>query len=172
MALRKILIYPHPILRQQAEAVTKFDAELERLLTDMAETMYEAPGIGLAANQIGIPLQVVVIDIGPKDEKKVLELINPQIVPLGEECETNEEGCLSVVDLCAKVKRFRKIGVTALDRHGEPLDFVAEEMFARVVQHEVDHLRGTLFLDHLSSLKRALYKKKRKKQLQQEEEAA
>jgi peptide deformylase len=171
MALRKILIYPHPILRQQAAAVEKFDAELERLLADMAETMYEAPGIGLAANQIGIPLQVVVIDIGPKSEKKVIELINPQIVPLGEECEINEEGCLSVVDLCANVKRFRKIGVTAQDRHGEPLDFVAEEMFARVIQHEVDHLRGILFLDHLSSLKRALYKKKRKKQLQEEEAA-
>jgi peptide deformylase len=171
MSLQKILAYPHPILRQQAEPVATFDAKLERLLTDMAETMYEAPGIGLAANQIGVPLQVVVIDIGPKNENNLIELINPRIIPLGEETETSEEGCLSVVDLCAKVKRWRKINVTASDRQGKPLDFVADELFARVIQHEVDHLRGILFLDHLSPLKRSLYKRKRKKQLLEEEAA-
>lgn len=172
MALRNILTYPHPVLRQEASPVQTFDAELENLLADMAETMYHAPGVGLAANQIGIPLQVVVIDITPAgEEKKPIELINPQVVPLDEECDLNEEGCLSIVDLCAKVRRFRKVGVTARNRRGETMEFEAEGFLARVIQHEVDHLRGKLFLDHLSSLKRALYKKKRKKQLQEEEAA-
>jgi peptide deformylase len=172
MALRTILTYPHPILRQEAAPVEAFDAELENLLADMAETMYQAPGIGLAANQVGVPLQLAVIDITPAgEEKRVIELINPVITPLGEECDIDEEGCLSIVDLCAKVKRFRKIKVTAQNRHGEAMEFEAEEFFARVIQHEVDHLRGKLFLDHLSYLKRTLYKKRRKKQLQEEEAA-
>jgi peptide deformylase len=173
MALRKILTYPHPILKQKASPVKAFDEELEKLLADMAETMYEAPGIGLAANQIGVPLQVVVIDISRTgEENELIELINPRITPLGEECETDEEGCLSVVDLCGKVKRFLNLCVTAQDRRGHPLEFEAEGLLARVIQHEVDHLHGKLFLDHLSSLKRALYKKRRKKQLLQEGEAA
>jgi peptide deformylase len=172
MALREILTYPHPILRQQAAPVTVFDTELERLLADMAETMYAAPGIGLAANQIGVPLQIVVIDIAPSGERELFELVNPQLVPVGEETEVDEEGCLSIVDYTANVKRFRRLQVTAQDRHGQPLAFEAGEMLARVLQHEVDHLQGRLFIDHLSSLKRALYKKRRKKQLQQDEQAA
>jgi peptide deformylase len=173
MALREILTYPHPILRQQAAPVTDFDAALEELLADMAETMYAAPGIGLAANQIGIPLQIVVIDIAPKGaDKELLEFLNPQLAPIGEETDIDEEGCLSVVDYTANVKRFRHLQVTAQDRHGKSMEFEAVDLLARVLQHEVDHLRGRLFIDHLSALKRSLYKKKRKKQLQQDEQAA
>jgi peptide deformylase len=173
MALREIITYPNPILRQKAEPVTAFDAELENLLADMAETMYAAPGVGLAANQIGLPLQILVIDITPKDaEKELIELINPQILPVGEETDIDEEGCLSVPEYSAKVKRYRRLKVTACDRSGASREFEAEGFLARVLQHEVDHLQGRLFIDHLSALKRSLYKKKRKKQLQQEEQAA
>ena len=173
MALREILTYPNSILRQQAEPVTAFDAELEKLLADMAATMYAAPGIGLAANQIGLPLQVVVIDITPKDaDKELIELINPQLLPVGEETDIDDEGCLSVPEFTAKVKRFRHLKVTARNRSGAPLEFEADGLLARVLQHEVDHLQGRLFIDRLSALKRSLYKKKRKKQLQQDEQAA
>ena len=172
MAQREILTYPHPVLRETAAPVTAFDASLERLLADMAETMYAAPGIGLAANQIGVALQVVVIDISPKgEEPHLIELVNPQIT-FGEGAQLDEEGCLSVVDLSAKVKRFQKISVKAQDRAGQHLEFEAEDLFARVIQHEVDHLHGKLFIDHLSALKRSMYKKKRKKQLQQDAQAA
>jgi len=166
MALRKILKYPDPILRQEAEPVTAFDDELKTLVADMVETMYDAPGVGLAANQIGVLKQIVVIDITGSEavEKELVTLINPKITN-GEGEDEDEEGCLSVVDLTAKVKRFTTIQVEAQDLDGKPLNFTAEEFYARVIQHEVDHLNGHLFIDWISSLKRALYKKKRKKQL-------
>ncbi|MBU0682118.1 MAG: peptide deformylase [Proteobacteria bacterium] len=165
MALREILKYPNPLLRKKAEKVTAFDDALQKLIADMAETMYDAPGVGLAAPQIGASLQLLVMDITSREEEpELIVLINPEISE-GEGSEIDEEGCLSVVDLTAKVKRFSKIRVKAQDAEGNHLDFIAEEWFARVIQHEVDHLNGTLFIDHLSSLKRALYKKKRKKQL-------
>ncbi len=172
MAIREILKYPHPVLRETAEPVTVFDDELKTLVADMAETMYEAPGVGLAANQIGVARQVVVIDITPKEEpKELIVLINPRITK-GEGSEIDEEGCLSVVDLCANVTRYAKIWVEAQDATGAPLAFEAEGYYARVIQHEVDHLHGHLFLDWISSLKRSLYKKKRKKQLQAEQKKA
>ncbi|MDH4321000.1 MAG: peptide deformylase [Desulfobulbaceae bacterium] len=169
MALLKILTYPNPILRQQATPVTTFDDELKALVADMAETMYDAPGVGLAANQVGVLKQIVVIDITGSDakEKDLIVLINPRITN-GEGEETDEEGCLSVVEYTAKVKRFTKIQVEAQDIDGKPLNFTAEDFYARVIQHEVDHLNGHLFIDWISSLKRALYKKKRKKQLEAE----
>lgn len=169
MAIRTIITYPHPVLRQKAEKITVFDQELKTLIEDMADTMYKAPGVGLAANQIGIARQLVVIDRSTEDnERKFLTLINPEITG-GEGSVVDEEGCLSVIECYAKVKRFRKIHVTAQDADGNPLEFDAEERFARIIQHEVDHLLGTLFIDRLSSLKRALYKKKLKKILQEEE---
>ncbi|MFZ5758586.1 MAG: peptide deformylase [Thermodesulfobacteriota bacterium] len=168
MALREILKYPHPLLRKPAEPVTEFNEQLHVLITDMAETMYAAPGVGLAANQIGVLQQVVVIDVSPKDEKKLIPLINPEIIE-GEGRQIDEEGCLSVVDYCANVQRFQRIKVRACTPEGKEIEFEAEGWFARVIQHEVDHLRGTLFIDHLSSLKRSLYKKKRKKQLLEEQ---
>lgn len=169
MAIRTIITYPHPVLRQKAEPITVFDQELKILIEDMADTMYKAPGVGLAANQIGIARQLVVIDRSTvENERKFLTLINPEITG-GEGSIVDEEGCLSVIECYAKVKRFRKIHVTAQDADGNPLEFDAEDRFARIIQHEVDHLLGTLFIDRLSSLKRALYKKKLKKLLQEEE---
>lgn len=169
MTIRKIITYPHPVLRQKAELVTLFDQELQTLVQDMVDTMWNAPGVGLAANQIGIAQQVVVVDRSTKDnERAFITLINP-VISAGEGSVIDEEGCLSVIECTANVKRFRKIHVVAQDLAGNPLEFDAEDRYARIIQHEVDHLLGTLFIDRLSSLKRALYKKKLKKLLQDPE---
>ena len=172
MAIKKILTYPDPVLRQKVETVTSFDDSLKELARDLAETMYDAPGAGLAANQIGVCLRVVVIDISQsEDEKKPLVLVNPEIIEK-EGCQIDEEGCLSVIDLTANVERFRKLQVRAQDLNGKTWEFPAEDFFARVIQHELDHLNGILFIDHLSPLKRALYKKKLKKLLREQEEGS
>jgi len=172
MSLRKIYTYPNPVLRKKAEPVTDFGEELQRLVKDMAQTMYDAPGIGLAAPQIGVSKQVVVIDTSTEEEdNQLMVLVNPEILS-GEGSRVDKEGCLSVVDFEAKVKRFAHVSVRALDIEGKINEFEADEWFARVVQHEVDHLNGVLFIDRVSSLKRALYKKKRKKQLQKEAQKA
>lgn len=166
MAVRPILTFPDPLLRQKAAEVTVFDARLKQLAADMAETMYNAPGIGLAANQIGVLLQLVVVDItGTDGRRKFITLANP-VLSEGEGSVVDEEGCLSVIDYTSPVRRFRKIKVTARDLDGNPLEFTAEDRFARVIQHEVDHLLGKLFIDRISSLKRTLYKKKLKRILQ------
>ncbi|HEB50560.1 MAG TPA: peptide deformylase [Desulfobulbus sp.] len=163
MAIKEIITYPHPVLREKAKKITTFDDELRQLAADMGETMYKAPGVGLAANQIGLAVQLVVVDVSrEKDEKKFIALVNP-VLSEGEGSEIDEEGCLSVIDYQAKVKRFRKIKVTAQDLEGKEMEFVAEDRFARIIQHEVDHLNGTLFIDRISRLKLSLYKKKLKK---------
>ena len=168
MSLREIFTYPNPVLRKKAAPVTEFGEELQQLVKDMAQTMYDAPGIGLAAPQIGVSKQVVVMDNTDKEEENQLTvLINPEILS-GEGSLTDKEGCLSVIDFEAKVKRFSHISVRAQDVEGNVNEFEADEWFARVIQHEVDHLNGILFIDRISSLKRALYKKKRKKQLRKE----
>ena len=170
MAIKKIFTYPNPILRQKVERVSIFDDSLKELATDLAETMYAAPGSGLAANQIGECVSVIVIDISSESEdKKHLILVNPEIVDK-EGAQVDDEGCLSVIDLTAKVKRYQKLVVRTQDIEGKIWEFSAEDFLARVLQHEVDHLNGILFIDHLSSLKRALYKKKLKKILQEEQE--
>ena len=169
MAIRKILTYPNQILRQKAEAVTSFDDSLRQLANDLAETMYAAPGAGLAANQIGVSLRVVVVDVSKnKEEKKHLVLVNPEIIEK-EGCQIDEEGCLSVIDLTANVERYSKLVVRAQDPDGKTWEFPAEDFFARVIQHEIDHLNGILFIDHLSSLKRSLYKRRLKKLLRDKE---
>ncbi|HER63172.1 MAG TPA: peptide deformylase [Desulfobacteraceae bacterium] len=166
MAIREILTFPDPVLRKTAKEVTAFDDALKKLSQDMGETMYHAPGVGLAANQIGVLLQIVVVDISTsEEEKKFISLVNP-VISEGEGCVTDEEGCLSVIDYTSTVERFRKIKVTARDLDGNPLEFEAEDRFARIIQHEVDHLHGKLFIDRISPLKRSLYKKKLKKILQ------
>jgi len=170
MAIRTIHTFPDPVLRQKAKKVTRFDDELKQLAADMGETMYEAPGIGLAANQIGVLLQIVVVDVSmPGDRKKFISLINP-VISEGEGSVTDDEGCLSVIDYTSSVKRFKKIKVSAQDLDGKPMEFIAEDRFARVIQHEVDHLQGKLFIDRISALKRSLYKKRLKKMLQAEQE--
>ncbi len=169
MAIRTILTYPHPVLREKVEKITVFDQELQTLVEDMAETMFAAPGVGLAANQIGVARQVVVVDRSTVDnERNYITLVNP-VISDGEGSIIDEEGCLSVIECYAKVKRFQKIHVTAQDVQGNPLEFDAEDRYARIIQHEIDHLLGTLFIDRLSSLKRALYKKKLKNLLLEKE---
>jgi peptide deformylase len=169
MTIRAILTYPNPLLRQKAHPVVTFDTALQQLVDDMAETMYDAPGIGLAATQIGDPKQLIVVDISKdKGEKDFMPLINPKIIS-SEGHQIDEEGCLSVPELTANVKRFKKIIVSYQDINGEALEISAEDRFAVVLQHEIDHLLGILFIDHLSPLKRHLYKKKVKKMLLSEE---
>ncbi len=169
MAIRTIITFPHPVLRQQAEKITTFDEELKTLVNDMADTMYQAPGVGLAANQIGLARSLVIVDPTPDDgNRNFTAYINPEISQ-GEGELVQEEGCLSVIECYAKVKRFQKIHVKAQDVDGNPLEFDAEDRLARIIQHEVDHLHGVLFIDHLSSLKRTLYKKKLKKILKERE---
>jgi peptide deformylase len=170
MALLTILKFPHPVLRTKAEPVSDFGPELARLVADMADTMYVAPGVGLAANQIGVTRQILVYDPAPDPAVRAYQaLINPKIV-VAEGEEMGEEGCLSVREYCAEVKRAWKIVVEAQDLAGRPLVIEAEDFPARILQHEIDHLHGILFIDRISALKRALYKKKLKKLLQAEQE--
>jgi len=135
------------------------------MVADMTETMYDAPGIGLAAPQIGESIQLIVVDVAKLEaEQQVLVMINPRIISQ-EGSQVDEEGCLSVIDLTANVKRFQKITVTYQDLDGNLLEISTEDRFAVVLQHEIDHLHGVLFIDHLSALKRTLYKKKVQKML-------
>ncbi|MDT8334882.1 MAG: peptide deformylase [Desulfurivibrionaceae bacterium] len=170
MPILPILKYPNQTLRRKAAPVREFDAELVALVEDMAETMYAAPGVGLAAPQIGVSKQILVYDPATAEEKgNYTALINPRIVEAEGE-EIGEEGCLSVRELCAEVKRAYRIVVEARDLEGSRLNFEAEGWPARVLQHEIDHLNGILFIDHLSSLKRTLYKKKLKKIIEAEKQ--
>lgn len=147
MATRPILTADEPILRRRARKVTQFDASLHRLLDEMVVTMRDAPGVGLAANQIGVPLQVAVIEL----EEKVTELINPQVVRASGD-EIDWEGCLSIPGFVAEVTRRTKVTVKARDRHGKEFRVKGEELFARALQHEIDHLNGALYIDYLDSL--------------------
>jgi peptide deformylase len=168
MTIRKILTYPAPVLREKAEKIEEFDDALRELAQDMVETMYHAQGVGLAGNQIGIARQIVVVDTSSEEENPTnIVLINP-VISDGEGQIPDQEGCLSVVEYSAKVDRFQKIRITAQDPEGKKIDFIAEDHFARIIQHEVDHLHGKLFIDRISSLKRGLYKKKLKKILKRQ----
>lgn len=168
--IKKIITYPNPILAKKAATVTDFDEDLRQLIVDMVDTMFDAPGAGLAANQIGVSKQVVVINVSEKEkdaDRQSLALINPEIIH-GEGSQVDVEGCLSVIEYSTKVERFQKIVVRAFDITGKECEFEAEDFFARVIQHECDHLEGKLFIDRISSLKRTLYKKKLKKILAEE----
>jgi peptide deformylase len=164
MSIHKIFKYPEPVLRQKTESIAIFDAQLAKLVQDMTETMYDAPGIGLAAPQIGQSVKLIVVDItkDKEGERQCMPLVNPEIIS-HEGTQIDEEGCLSVLDLTASVKRHKKVTVSYQDLHGQTQELSAEDRFAVVLQHEIDHLNGILFIDHLSPLKRALYKKKVKK---------
>jgi len=165
MSLRTILTFPNPILRKKAEKISNFDDSLQTLATDMIETMYDAPGVGLAAPQIGESIQMIVVNAAQdEDGQESLVMINPEITEK-EGTQVDDEGCLSVLDLTASVKRSKKITVCYQDITGEKQEISVEDRFAVVLQHEIDHLHGILFIDHLSTLKRALYKKKIKKML-------
>jgi peptide deformylase len=165
MSLRTIHKFPDPVLRQKAKEITAFDDSLQDLIKDMVETMYDAPGVGLAAPQIGESTQLIVVDISKEeDEQRAMAMINPKITAQ-EGKQVDEEGCLSVIDLTADVKRSRKITVHYQDTKGTEQEMTVEDRFAVVLQHEIDHLNGILFIDHLSTLKRTLYKKKVKKMM-------
>jgi peptide deformylase len=162
MALRTILEYPDPRLRTRAQAVTQFDAELGQLVDDMFETMYAAPGIGLAATQVDVHKRVIVIDVS-KDHDQPLVFINPEILSRSGE-EVTEEGCLSVPDNFAEVKRSSNVRVRARDRNGEVFERDYDDVLAVCIQHEMDHLEGKLFVDYLSDLKRERIRKKLEKE--------
>src|ERR1700731_78028 len=162
MALRTILEYPDPRLRTRAQPVTQFDAEIGRLVDDMFETMYAAPGIGLAATQVDVHQRVIVIDVS-KDHKEPVTLINPEIIAREGEAST-EEGCLSVPGIFDEVKRAAKVRVRSHDRNGEPFERDYDDILAVCIQHEMDHLDGKLFVDYLSDLKRERIRKKLEKE--------
>lgn len=173
MALLPILTLPDPRLRKVSEPVDRIDAEIHRLLDDMLETMYEAPGIGLAAIQVGAPKRIVVVDVGKtEEERNPLFLINPEIVWASEELSSYNEGCLSVPDYFDDVKRPAMVRVRHLDREGKTQEFDAVGLLATVVQHELEHLEGGLFIDNLSRLKRERVVKKFTKAARLDELAA
>jgi peptide deformylase len=158
MAIMKILQFPDPRLREQAQPVAEVDDDVRRLIDDMFETMYDAPGVGLAATQVGIARQVAVMDVSEeKNERRVM--INPEILWQEEEQEV-QEGCLSVPGQYEQVKRFARCQVRALDGEGEPYELEAEDLLAQCIQHEVAHLNGCLYVDMLSELKRGRIRKK------------
>jgi len=156
MAVRPILFLPDRLLRQVSKPVARVDAAVRALVADMLETMYDAPGVGLAAVQIGVPKRVVTIDAtrGDDDEKNPIALINPEIVWESDERISHEEGCLSIPEYLEQVVRSERVKVRFLDLDGKQQELDADGLLARVVQHEVDHINGVLFIDHLSKLKR------------------
>lgn len=164
--IRTILHYPDPELKKKSLPVTVINEKTRELVRDMAETMYAAPGVGLAAPQIGVHQRVVVIDVSAKDEPpKLIVAINPVIIHTeGESYE--EEGCLSVPGYAANVRRHEMVVVKALNLEGEEFTCRAEGLLAVAFQHEIDHLDGTLFVDHLSTLKREMFKKKYRRMLE------
>lgn len=167
MALREIITYPHKVLIEQAKPITEIDKKIWALIDDMAETMYDNSGVGLAANQVGELYRVILVDTSPKDESnELITLINPKIIS-AEGSIAIEEGCLSCLDFKAEIPRAEKITVRALDRDGKTFELRAEGIQAIALQHEIDHLNGTLIINHVSSLKRELYKRRLKKMLRE-----
>ena len=161
MALRQILTEPNEILRRKSLKVDKVDENLQKLMDDMLETMYAAPGIGLAAIQVGIPQRVIVLDISPKDQpKKPMFFVNPEIIDKSKINSTYEEGCLSVPGQFAEIDRPDKCHIKYLDYYGIEKEIKAEGMLATCIQHEMDHLEGILFIDYLSKLKKTMIIKK------------
>ena len=155
MALRDIIILPDPRLRLVSEPVTEIDAEIRQLVEDMFETMYAAPGIGLAAIQVAVPKRVVTLDLAKKDEPPQKQVfINPEITWRSEEKGFYEEGCLSIPEYYEEVERPARVKVKFLDLEGKPQEIEADGLLATCIQHEIDHTNGILFIDHISKLKR------------------
>ncbi|HVY90006.1 MAG TPA: peptide deformylase [Hyphomonadaceae bacterium] len=155
MAIRPILTVPDPVLKQVSKRVDAVTDDTRKLMDDMLETMYAAPGIGLAAVQVGVPLRVIVMDLAKEDERPAPRyFVNPEILETVDETQTYEEGCLSVPDYYDEVERPLKARIKYLDYNGQEVVEWAEGMYAVCIQHEMDHLQGTLFIDHLSRLKR------------------
>lgn len=167
MAIRKIELYPSEILREKAKEVEKFDDELQMLLDDMVETMRHAKGAGLAGNQVGVPLRVIVVDFGALEGKEDIKFfVNPEIVSQEDE-RIDTEGCLSFPQIFVDVKRPKKIKVKALDREGKHFEIEGEDFLSKALSHEIDHLNGILMIDHLSPIKKQFTKKKIKKMIKE-----
>ena len=179
MALRQILTEPNKILREKSLKVNQVDKDLQKLMDDMLETMYAAPGIGLAAIQVGVPKRVIVLDIGwrdkpegkndekQKERKNPLYFVNPEIITKSTNNSTYEEGCLSVPGQFAEIERPDKCHIKYLDYYGQPKELMAEGMLATCIQHEMDHLEGILVIDYLSKLKKSMIVKKLTKHKEQ-----
>ncbi|MBW1727493.1 MAG: peptide deformylase [Deltaproteobacteria bacterium] len=161
METLKILTYPDKFLSEPTKPVENIDEKIQNLVKDMASIMYQAPGIGLAAIQVGVNKSLLVYDVSPRDEKRSLQvLINPRIVESEGTTISEDEGCLSVPDFRANVKRAASVLVEGFDNNEKPLRIEAEGLLAVLLQHEIDHLNGILFIDRISSLKRGMYKRR------------
>jgi peptide deformylase len=164
MAIRPIIIAPDPVLKAKAKPVENIDGGIVRLMDDMLETMYKAPGIGLAAPQIGILQRVIVVDVADKDEEpQPFAMANPEILWQSDETSVHNEGCLSLPDHYADVVRPKQVRLRYIDRDGEVRELDADNLLATCVQHEIDHLNGVLFIDHISLLKRNMTMRKLQK---------
>lgn len=161
MTIKPLIILPDPLLRQVSKPIERVDSDLQRLADDMLDTMYDAPGIGLAAVQIGVPRRMLVIDVSREgEEKQPLVVINPEIIKSSDERSVYEEGCLSIPDYYAEVERPATVSIKYLDRDGKEQMVEADSLLATCLQHEIDHLNGVLFIDHISRLKREMVIKK------------
>jgi peptide deformylase len=163
MARRRIVTYGTPILRQRTQEVASLNGDLQQLIDDMVETMYAAPGVGLAANQVGSPHRLFVANPAEdRDPAKLLVVVNPELVESDGE-RVGEEGCLSVPDFREEVRRASRVLLRGLDRHGKPIEVEGRDLLARIFQHEMDHLNGLFFVDRLSPAKRDILLRKLKK---------
>ena len=172
MSTLRILTYPDHFLLKPTDPLKDIDGQVQQMIDTMAETMYAAPGVGLAAIQVGWDKSVLVYDIAPRDDKRELHvLINARIIEREGEIISENEGCLSVPDFRSDVKRAERILVEGVDREGAPVRLEADGLHAIVLQHEIDHLNGRLFIDRISSLKRELYKRRVKKAMRESEHA-
>jgi len=167
MSKLEIITLPDPLLRKQSAAVERVDDDLRRLMDDMLEAMYDAPGLGLAGVQVAVPRRVLVMDVPPDDqdeeeepEKNPICMVNPEILSRGKEMRLHEEGCLSIPEVFAEIERPNVCQVRYIDRQGEVREMVSEGLLSTVVQHEIDHLNGKLFIDYMSRLKRDMVIKK------------
>ena len=169
MAKIPIITLPDQRLRKPSLPIERIDDDLRRLMDDMLETMYAAPGVGLAAVQVGVPRRLVVLDVaGDEEEKRPIFMVNPEIVQLGSEMRLHEDGCLSIPDVRIEIERPSQVTVRYLDRDGKAQELVAKDLLATAVQHEIDHLDGKLIIDYLSRLKRDIIVRRFKKQAKAE----
>lgn len=172
MAILPIYVAPHPVLKKTAEPVEAVDAELAKLMDDMLDTMYDAPGIGLAAPQVGVSKRILVMDVaGEGEPARPVRMANPEIVWESEDLANYQEGCLSFPEQFADVERPAQVRVRYIDQNNEPQEIEADGLLATCVQHEIDHLDGIVFVDYLSSVKRSMILRKLKK-LQKQKAAA
>jgi len=164
MPIKPLVILPDPILREVSRPVERVDADIGRLAADMLETMYDAPGIGLAAIQVGVPLRMLVVDLSKEDEERAPHVfINPQILSASDARNIHEEGCLSIPEYYAEVERPASLRLSYLDGEGVQREMEADGLMATCLQHEIDHLNGVLFIDHISRLKRDMVVRKFRK---------